>query len=224
MKKNLTEIAYILDRSGSMEPMVEPAIAGFNAFLKEQREAPGKALLTLALFDDEYLVPCQRVPLEKVKKLDTKTYIPRGMTALLDAIGQTINDLGKRLEATPEAERPAQVIVAIFTDGLENASEKFSLNRISKMIGHQRKKYGWEFLFLAANQDAIATGMQMGISRESSGTVDFSNDGCQSSSASFNRKMKAMRHCAMTGEILADYDTPMQNLVDEELEKAAKEE
>jgi hypothetical protein len=219
MKKNLTEIAYVLDRSGSMGSMTEPAIAGFNQFLAEQRKAPGHARLTLVLFDDEYLVPCQSLPLEEIVELDTTSYVPRGMTALLDAIGRTIVQLGRQLEATPEAKRPGQVIVAIFTDGYENASSEFSLKKISKMIRHQQEKYGWEFLFLGANQDAIATAVQMGIDHDKAATVSYDHAGVMSSSSSFNRKMVAMRRRAMTGEEDLDYKAAMQSIVDEERKK-----
>ena len=104
MNKNLFEIAYILDRSGSMQCMVEPAIAGFNQFLREQREAPGEARLSLILFDDQYELPCDRLPLEEVPDLDTTPYVPRAMTALLDAIGRTINEIDQRLDSMLEAD------------------------------------------------------------------------------------------------------------------------
>jgi hypothetical protein len=216
MNKNLTEIAYILDRSGSMQAMVEPAIAGFNQFLREQIEAPGNARLTLVLFDNEYLVPCDGLPIEEVVELDTTTYVPRGSTALLDAIGRTINELGARLAAIPESARPGQVIIAIFTDGYENASRQFDLHKINDLITHQRENYNWQFLFLAANQDAIATAAQMGIDRRFSSAVQHSAKGIHSSSASFSRKMKAMRHHAATGEELPDLAAPMQEIVEEE--------
>jgi len=216
MNNNLTEIAYILDRSGSMASMVEPAIAGFNQFLKEQRGAPGQARLTLVLFDDEYLVPCRSIPIGEATELDTTTYVPRACTALLDAIGRTINELGERLAATPEDERPGQVIVAIFTDGLENASQEFDHHKISEMIRHQREAYNWQFLFLAANQDAIATAAAMGIDRDFAGTVKFSNAGVHSSGSGMSRKLSAMRHYAATGEQLADYAASMQEIVEEE--------
>ena len=219
MNKQLTELAYILDRSGSMASMVEPAISGFNQFLAEQRKAPGHARLSLILFDDEYLVPCQSLPIEEVTELDTTTYVPRACTALLDAIGRTIVELGKRLAATPEAERPGQVIIAIFTDGLENASTDFDFRKISKLIKQQREKYNWQFLFLAANQDAIGTAAQMGIDQNFAANVQFSHGGVRSSSRSFSRKMQAMRHHAATGEKLADYDAPMQDIVGEEEKK-----
>jgi hypothetical protein len=219
MNKNLTEIAYILDRSGSMQAMVEPAIAGFNQFLREQIDAPGSARLTLVLFDNEYLVPCDGLPIEEVVDLDTTTYVPRGSTALLDAIGRTINELGARLAAIPESARPGQVIIAIFTDGYENASRQFDLHKINDLITHQRENYNWQFLFLAANQDAIATAAQMGIGPQFSSAVQHSRAGVRSSSSSLSRKMRAMRHHASTGEKLADLDAPMEQIVKEEESK-----
>ena len=219
MNHNLTEIAYILDRSGSMQPMVEPAIAGFTQFLREQQEAPSSARLTLVLFDGEYLVPCDGLPIEEVVELDTTTYVPRGSTALLDAIGRTITELGKRLAATPETDRPGQVIIAIFTDAYENASRHFDLHKINDLITHQRENYNWQFLFLAANQDAIATAAQMGIDRQFSSVVQYSAKGVHSTSSSLSRKMRAMRHHASTGEGLPDLAAPMQEIVEEEQEK-----
>ena len=230
MNKDLTEIAYILDRSGSMSDMVEPAIAGFNRFLREQQEAPGEARLTLVLFDDEYLAPHRSTPIHEVPPLDTETYVPRSMTALLDAIGRTIVELGKRLRQpadsngpparhSPEGDGGGQVIVAIFTDGLENASTDFDLQKISSMIKHQQENYKWTFLFLGANQDAIASAIRMGIDQNHAGAVMFCRKGLHSSSTSFSRKMSAMRHRQSTGEELADFNTPMQDIVREEQDK-----
>ena len=140
MNNNLTEIAYILDRSGSMGPLAEASIAGFNQFVAEQRQATGEARLSLVLFDNEYLMPHRSTPLDEVPELNTHTYVPRGSTALLDAVGRTIDELGERLAATPDLERPGQVIVAIFTDGFENASRIYDSHRIADMITHQREK------------------------------------------------------------------------------------
>ena len=223
MNTNLTEIAYILDRSGSMHDMVEPAIAGFNRFLKEQQDAPAEARLTLVLFDDEYLVPHQSVPIDEVSGLDTTTYVPRSMTALFDAIGRTIVDLGKKLDALPQSERPGQVIVAIFTDGLENASTDYDLPKISEMIRHQQDTYKWTFLFLGANQDAIATAGRMGIDRKNSSTVHYSCKGVRSSSASISRKMSALRHYQATTDELPDYCASMAEIVEEEEGKDEQE-
>lgn len=216
MNKNLTEIAFVLDRSGSMQDMVEPAIAGFNRFLKEQQDAPGEARLTLVLFDNEYLLPHQSKLIAEVPGLDTTSYVPRGMTALFDAIGRTITELGERLADIPEPKRPGQVIVAIFTDGLENASSDYDQLKISSMIKHQQDVYEWTFLFLGANQDAIASATRMGIKEGNSSTVFFSKKGIHASSASISRKMSALRHFSRTGEKSADYGAELKSIVQEE--------
>ena len=143
-----------------MKDMELEARNGFNAFLESQQKLPGEARLTLVLFDHEYIVAHDGVPIKDVPSLDEHTYVPRGTTALLDAIGRTINTIGERLDKAPEPERPGKVIVAILTDGLENASQEFKRKQIFKMIKHQREVYSWEFIFLGARQDAIQTGAQ----------------------------------------------------------------
>jgi hypothetical protein len=164
MKEGVTELVFVLDRSGSMELMRDEAIGGFNAFLEEQKKLPGEAKLTLALFDNQYDLVCNGKDIKCVEPLDEHTYVPRGTTALLDAIGRTVADVGRRLNDTPECDRPSKVLVAILTDGMENASNDYTKDKISEVISHQRGKYSWEFMFLAANQDAIAEGTSLGIS------------------------------------------------------------
>jgi len=161
--KDYSEIVVIVDRSGSMQAIREDAIGGFNTFLEEQKKVPGSANLTLVLFNHEYQLVHSAVPLDNVKALDSATYVPGGTTALLDAVGRTIDDIGKRLSETVDADRPNKVIVAILTDGLENASKDYTRERIFEMISHQRDKYKWEFFFLAANQDAIQSGTSIGV-------------------------------------------------------------
>jgi uncharacterized protein YegL len=168
----LTEIALVLDRSGSMASMAKEAIGGFNSFLESQQKASGQAKLTLVLFDHEYIVAQDGRPVQHVQKLDTRSYQPRGNTALLDAIGRTIKTVGERLDHTPEQERPGKVLIVILTDGLENASKEFSLKQINQMIQHQREVYSWEFIFLGAGQDAIQVANSLGISAASA--VQFS--------------------------------------------------
>lgn len=160
------EIACIIDRSGSMGTVTESAISGFNQFLKEQKELPGEAVLSLFLFDDEYLTLHDGVPIADVPELTTKTYVPRAMTALNDAIGKTVTTIGERLSNAPEEQRPDKVIIVILTDGLENASKEYSREKISEMIKHQEDVYSWEFIYLAANQDAFAVGATLGIRKE----------------------------------------------------------
>ena len=183
-----TDIAFILDRSGSMAPLTEAAIAGFNEFLHDQQQAEGQAWLTLVLFDDEYLVPVDHLPVSEVVELDATTYVPRSCTALLDAIGQTIARFDERIASLPEAKRPDKVVFAIFTDGLENSSVEYTWKQISQMIRKHRKEDGWEFLFLAANQDAVATASQMSINVHDAATWDATATGAVASSKAFSRK------------------------------------
>ena len=219
MNKNLTEIAYILDRSGSMQPLAEQAVAAFNSFLEDQKSDTGSARLTLALFDNAYDVPINGVPLEEILPLTAADYEPRGSTALLDAIGQTIEDLGKRLEAIPEAERPGSVIVAIFTDGFENASHRFTWAEVSERIKHQREVYKWEFLFLGANQDAIATAASLNIDACNSSSYVADGVGLRSTSAALSQKAKALRRISSGRASADDVDfmkVPMSDVVHEE--------
>ncbi len=154
MNPDLTEIAFVMDRSGSMGTMKSEAIGGFNHFLEVQKNEPGDARFTLVLFDDEYLKPFDHMPLAEVPQLNSETYEPRGSTALLDAMGRTIDEIGQRLAATPEHERPSKVIIACMTDGYENASRVYSNAKIAQMIEHQSTVYSWEFIFLGATLES----------------------------------------------------------------------
>jgi len=167
MKENTVEIVAILDRSGSMSVGVEDVIGGFNIFVAEQKKVPGEAFMTLVQFDNEYKEDYIHLPLEQVPDLDSTTYVPRGSTALLDAIGRTFNAVGARLARLPEEERPEKVIVLIFTDGGENASREFRRHKVVEMIDLQRKKYSWEILFFGAGPEAFAEGNSLGLDSSS---------------------------------------------------------
>lgn len=169
MRENFTRIAVILDRSGSMESCKESTVTGFNSFVAEQKKLPGEAKLKLVQFDNEYETVFDK-PLSQAPELTQTTFVPRGSTALLDAQGRTIIDLGNELEKMPEHERPSKIIVVTLTDGAENASHEFTAAKISEMIKHQRETYGWDFVFLGANQDAIKTAASMNIPMASSMT------------------------------------------------------
>ncbi len=193
MNKNYTEIAFVLDRSGSMEGSREAAIAGFNFFLDQQQAGGGLTKLTLVLFDDEYLVPIHGLPAAEILPLNYETYIPRGTTALLDAIGRTVDELGARLARMPEKARPGQVIVAILTDGLENSSQTYTWKQIARVIKHQTEQYRWTFLFLGANQDAIATAAQLHIAAANASPFVADAAGLRAASKSLSRKMRGLR-------------------------------
>ncbi len=222
MNPNLTEIAYILDRSGSMQPMQEPAVAAFNDFIKSQLDVPGDARLTLIQFDDAYEVPIAACPVQDVRELTAATYTPRGMTALLDAIGRTIKDIDRRLVALPETEKPGKVILAIFTDGQENASHEYTAKHISDLIRLYRDEKGWEFLFLAANQDAIASAGAMHMNAHLSANVTFSAEAIRSTGKAMSRKVRAMRMKSsdmMDAQAMEDDAKSMNDIVKEEEEK-----
>ncbi len=163
MKQDYTDINIVLDRSGSMQSIKNDTIGGFNAFLEAQKTVPGEASISLVQFDNVYEVVYQALALGDAPELTATTFVPRGSTALLDAIGRAINATGARLAAMAETDRPSKVIFVILTDGYENASQEFTAVQINQMIQHQRDAYQWEFVFLGANQDAITTASQLGI-------------------------------------------------------------
>ena len=175
MKKGLSEIICIIDKSGSMGSIANDAVGGFNTFLEEQKALEGIANLTLVLFDTEYKMMYENEPINNVKLLDHQSYRPSGMTALLDAVGKTIDDVGRRLNNTPEENKPEKIIVAILTDGEENSSRQFKLQDIKEKITHQKDNYKWEFIFLGANQDAFAEAAKIGIN--SIDTYSFQSTG-----------------------------------------------
>jgi uncharacterized protein YegL len=190
MNTNLTHIAFILDRSSSMESMRAEAIGGFNAFLKEQQDNEGEANLSVILFDHEYSPLVCGVPIAEMQPLTEKDYEPRGMTALLDAIGRTIDDLGKRLDAMPKAERPGDVILVVLTDGLENASNDYSRDKVSKMIQHQQTTYDWQFLFLGANFDSVQEAQDLGIQKACSSVFKSVEEGMSLSSRTISERRR----------------------------------
>jgi Mg-chelatase subunit ChlD len=163
MKKTNTDITFILDRSGSMGSIRNRTIEGFNTFLEEQQEGNPGALLTLIQFDHEYEIVFSGKKTGEVVPLNRDTYVPRGMTALLDAIGRGIRETRARHKAMKKKKRPEKVVFAILTDGLENASREYSRDKIFRMIRKREEKDGWQFLFLGAHQDAIHEAATLGI-------------------------------------------------------------
>ena len=160
MRSDLTDITLVVDRSGSMEQVREDAEGGVNSFIAQQAKEPGEALLTLVQFDTEYEFLHKGVPISQVPKYEL---VPRGMTALLDAVGRAINETGERLAKMDEQDRPGLVVFVVMTDGLENSSKEFSKATIKEMIERQQQQYSWHFTFLGANQDAFAEAGGMGI-------------------------------------------------------------
>lgn len=178
MNENITEIIFLLDRSGSMSGLEQDTIGGFNAFLEKQFEIEGEVLVTTILFDDKYEVLWSGADAKKVY-LSNKEYYVRGCTALLDAVGKTILDVGYRLSNIQEEKRPGKVIFVITTDGLENASREFSYEKVKELIQHQQEKYSWEFIFMGANIDAAKEADHIGISMENAYQFEASAKGVE---------------------------------------------
>ena len=166
MKNNITELVFILDRSGSMAGLVSDTIGGFNSMLARQKLEPGTAYVTTVLFDTRLERIHDRLPRAEVPALTEEDYVPGGCTALLDAVGDTVRHIaGIHRYARPE-DVPEKTVVLITTDGLENASRRYTLQEVKRLIEHEKEKYGWEFLFLGANIDAIETARGIGISAD----------------------------------------------------------
>ena len=163
MKKNLTEIVFILDRSGSMAGLEADTIGGFNSLIEKQREEPGEALVSTVLFDNDSEVIHDRIPLEKIPPMTRKDYFVRGCTALLDAVGGAIHHIGNVHKYAREEDRPEKTLFVITTDGMENASRRYNYGRVKEMIRRQKEQCGWEFLFLGANIDAAREAARFGI-------------------------------------------------------------
>ncbi|MDR2201521.1 MAG: VWA domain-containing protein [Clostridiales bacterium] len=195
MKDNLTELVFILDRSGSMGGLEGDTIGGYNNLIEKQKAEPGEANLTTVLFDDRYELLHDGADIKKVAPVTDKEYFVRGTTALLDAVGRTIDAVGKRLSETPEPERPANVMFVITTDGMENASKTYSLEKVRGMIEHQKEKYSWEFLFLGANIDAVATARDFGISEDRAAEYRHDSVGVDACFKSMAAPILARRQC-----------------------------
>ena len=163
MKKNLTELVFILDRSGSMAGLEKDTIGGFNAMIEKQKAEAGDAYISTVLFDNYSEVIHDRVALNVVPKLTEKEYYVRGSTALLDAVGGAIHHIGNVHKYAREEDRPEKTLFVITTDGMENASRRYSYEKVREMIARQKEKYGWEFLFLGANIDATREAARFGI-------------------------------------------------------------
>lgn len=193
MKKDLTELVFILDRSGSMSGLESDTIGGYNAMLEKQKKEPGEAVITTVLFDDRYELLHDRINLKGIAPITDNEYFVRGSTALLDAVGRTINKIGNAQKHTSEDERAEHVMFVITTDGMENASREFSYEKVRQMIEHQKSKYGWEFIFLGANIDAVATAERFGIDKDRAANYNADSEGTQLNYKVISEAVSCMR-------------------------------
>lgn len=198
MKKNLTEMVFILDRSGSMQSLTSDTIGGFNSMIESQKNEEGEAYVTTVLFNSSYDILHDHVNIHDIKPITSKEYCAFGCTALLDALGNTINSIGNRLSNTPEDERPDKVIFVITTDGFENASQEFDKKTVKEMIEHQQDKYSWQFMFLGANMDAVGEAASYGIKASHAHTYTANSVGTASVYTSLDSAMSCLRSADWT--------------------------
>ena len=193
MNKNLTEIVFILDRSGSMSGLESDTIGGFNAMIEKQKKAPGEALVSTILFDNVSEVIHDRVNIRDIKPMTDSEYCVRGCTALLDAIGDAIHHIGNVHKYAREEDVPAHTLFVITTDGMENASHIYRIDKVKQMIERQKEKYGWEFLFLGANIDAIETASHFGIDADKAANYQCDCEGTALNYEVLNDAISAVR-------------------------------
>lgn len=193
MKKGLTEIVFIIDESGSMGGLEKDTIGGYNSFLQKQKTVEGEAYISTVTFSDDSKVIYDRVPLEKIEPMTESQYTPGGCTALLDAVGRAIHHIGNVHKYARDEDRPEKTVVVITTDGEENSSTEYTYPKIKKMIERQTEKYGWEFIFLGANIDAIGEASKLGIRRDRAVRYECDRIGTALNYATLSNAIGAMR-------------------------------
>ena len=197
MKNNTTELVFIIDRSGSMSGFEDDTIGGFNSTIERQRETAGKVYVSTVLFDNDSEVIHDRLDISEVKPMTRRDYRVRGCTALLDAIGGAIHHIGNVHKYARKEDVPEHTVFVITTDGMENASHRYSSDEIKKKIKRQTEKYGWEFIFLAANIDAVETAKSIGIRRERAANYSHTSEGVKASYGVMCDAISAVRdNCA----------------------------
>jgi len=204
MKKGLTELVFILDRSGSMAGLEGDTIGGFNAMIAKQQKAEGEAYVSTVLFDNESVVIHDRVDVQKIAPMTAEQYSVRGCTALLDAIGQAIHHIGNVHKYAREEDRPEHTLFVITTDGMENASHRYTADQVKHQIERQKSTYGWEFMFLGANIDAVETADRIGIDKNRAVSYHSDHVGTQLNYEVISEAVCCMRECAVIPDNWAD--------------------
>ena len=196
MKKNLTEIVFILDRSGSMSGLEADTIGGYNSLIAKQKKEEGEAYVSTVLFDDEITVLHDRVDLEKVEPMTDREYYVQGCTALLDAVGGAIHHIGNVHKYARQEDVPEKTLFIITTDGMENSSKRYTYEKVKKMVERQKEKFGWEFLFLGANIDAVKEAGRFGIKPERAVRYECDREGTAVNYKVLNQTISMVRSCA----------------------------
>ena len=193
MKTNITELVFILDRSGSMHGLEGDTIGGYNSLLKKQKKQTNPAMVTTVLFDDYYEVLHSRENIKTVSPITKEQYYVRGSTALLDAMGKTILRISRKQKSLPANKRADNVVIVITTDGYENASTEFTSSKVKSLVEQHKEKYGWEFIFLGANIDSFATAESFGISRNRAANYHADSQGTKKNFSVLSRVMDTIR-------------------------------
>ena len=207
MKKGLTEIVFILDRSGSMSGLENDTIGGYNSMLEKQKGEEGEVLISTVLFDNETEVIHDRLPLDKIAPLTAKEYYVRGSTALLDAIGGAIHHIGNIHKYARSEDVPEKTLFIITTDGMENSSRRYSYDKVKKMVEKQKEKYGWEFIFLGANIDAVSVANKFGVDRNRAVTYECDGAGTALNYKMMSKMVSCARACSSAEEMGAAFDS-----------------
>ena len=216
MNNNTTELVFILDRSGSMSGLEKDTIGGFNSMLERQKQNEGQVLVSTVLFDNESTVLHDRVPLSEIREMTEKDYFVGGCTALLDAVGGAIHHIGNVHKYARKEDVPEHTLFVITTDGMENASHKYSADKVRSMITRQKEKYGWEFLYLGANMDAVEAAGNIGIGADRAVRYNCDEVGTNLNYQVLSEAVMTVRHGKALGskwkaDIEADYQTRGQS-------------
>lgn len=195
MKTKITELVFILDKSGSMSGLERDTIDGYNSMIRKQKEVEGEVNITTVLFDDNYQLLHERVNIKNINPMTDKDYFVEGSTALLDAIGKTIHKIGNQQRLAKKENRADKVMFIITTDGMENASHEYTNEKIKFMVERQKEKYGWEFIFLGANIDAISTAAKFGISSDRAANYNSDGEGTRLNYEAVSEVVSEFRTC-----------------------------
>lgn len=213
MRKGLTEVIFILDRSGSMRGLEDDTIGGFNSMIEKQSKEDGEAFISTVLFDDSSEVLYDRVPVGKVEPMNDKQYYVRGCTALLDAIGGAIHHISNVHKYARDEDRPEKTLMIITTDGMENASHQYTYDKVKKMVEQVKEKDGWEFLFLGANIDAIEVAGRFGIDEDRALNYECDSAGTKLNFSVLSNAVSAVRKSkskAETERVMATCCAPIR--------------